>query len=479
MALSCFVVIGQLQEGTELYKRTLRKFTDLFQIQGEQTETSSFQLIENTEAHEGTFSMSPDGQNLVFTRCDTEESENIHCKLFHITSTKDGWADAVLLPFQKAGINYMHPAFFNDSTLIYSSNTEKGYGGYDLFSVSIKDSKWSVPDVMSKRVNSTGNELFPTTYRDTLFFSSDWLPGMGGLDIFKSVKDEFGDWSFPTNLEAPINSGGDDFHYVITKFPTNIDPSFEGYISSSRKGGEGGDDIYKFIHSIRKPDLSDSLDLPDEGDIVLDIFTYWEDENGIQYPVADVLVSVLSRSGYTRDISNLEGQTEVNVEKGESYQLQFQADGYFNVYNDFIAPDNSVPAGNVIRIIRKVRLDKIVEGEEIVLENIYYDFDKWDLREDALPELDKLVSILRDNPGIRIQLFSHTDCRGTEKYNIELSQKRASSAVNYLIAKGISSDRLAAIGKGEDSPIVQCYCEECTEEEHQANRRTTFLVIEN
>jgi len=186
---------------------------------------------------------------------------------------------------------------------------------------------------------------------------------------------------------------------------------------------------------------------------------------------------MLSQIDYKRGFSDTEGHTEFDIDKGVSYQLQLQGEGYFNVYDYFKAPDKTISADNLIRVVRKIRLDKIVEGKEIVLENIYYDFDKWALRDDALPALDVLVSILRDNPQIRIQLSSHTDCRGTDKYNLDLSQKRATSVVEYLITKGISSGRLIAVGRGEGSPLLQCYCEECTEEEHQANRRTAFTVI--
>jgi peptidoglycan-associated lipoprotein len=126
----------------------------------------------------------------------------------------------------------------------------------------------------------------------------------------------------------------------------------------------------------------------------------------------------------------------------------------------------------------EIVLDKIYKNREIVLENIYYDFDKWDIRPDAEPTLNRLSEVLKQNPEVRIQLGSHTDCRGNDNYNEDLSQKRAQSAVNYLISRGIDPGRLSALGYGETQPAAECVCTRCTETEHQTNRRTTFKVIE-
>ena len=158
------------------------------------------------------------------------------------------------------------------------------------------------------------------------------------------------------------------------------------------------------------------------------------------------------------------------------YDANASMSGYLTNSLEFIAPPKEEGQYEVT-VNKEVYLDRIYPGKEIILQNIYYDLDKWEIREDAKPALNELVKVLKDNPNIRIQLASHTDCRASDEYNFELSQKRAQSAVNYLVENGIASERLQAKGFGKSQLIEKCPCETCTEEQHQVNRRTTFTVL--
>ena len=291
-----------------------------------------------------------------------------------------------------------------------------------------------------------------------------------------------------------LNSGADDFAFTPT--PASARPAGllkSGFFSSNRSGesAKGGDDIYRFEQRVPplKPVKVDTMPAKVaaykmilEGYVLEKIYEAPDDPNS----------KVLGRKP-------LEGAA-VKAEFGAKKQMfSVAADGYFrleltdNMDYTFYATQNGYlanstkfstrgiakdPASPVQTFEVEIVLDKIFRDREIVLENIYYDYDKWDIRPDAEPTLNRLAEVLRQNPGVRIQLGSHTDCRGNDSYNQELSQRRAQSAVNYLISNGIVSDRLTAMGYGERQPAAPCACARCTEAEHQTNRRTTFKIVE-
>ena len=185
-------------------------------------------------------------------------------------------------------------------------------------------------------------------------------------------------------------------------------------------------------------------------------------------------------NGKRREITmNTEGVASLDLETETDYSLTASHVGYLNNVGKFTSKGiGKDPSNPVQRFEVEIVLDKIYKNKEITLDNIYYDYNKWDIRSDAQPTLNQLGETLMQNPSIKIQLSSHTDCRGKDDYNTVLSQKRAESAMNYLISRGISADRLGAKGYGESEPAAPCECAKCTEEAHQINRRTTFKVLE-
>jgi outer membrane protein OmpA-like peptidoglycan-associated protein len=416
------------------------------------------------------------------------------------SGTEEEWSAPEQLPFQKDKVNYMHPALSSDgNTLFFAANDTDGWGGYDLCAMQRnprKESGWEEPVILGRNVNSSGNEVFPTIDADTLYFSSDGLPGMGGLDLFKSYRTDRG-WTPPFNLKAPVNSGYDDFSFlVLTTAPKNTfkrpgELVRTGLLSSNRKseGAKGGDDIYRFEQRIPLPKPVP----PDTAvvrvvtpKLILDVYVLEKihadpgDPNSIvigRKPLTAAAVNA-EFSGKNQSFNtNNEGFCRLELSESTDYAFSASFPGYLSDKARFSSKGIARDPNNPVQYFElEIVLDKIYRQTESVLENIYYDYDKWDIRKDAEPSLDRLAEILRQNSDIKIQLGSHTDCRGNDAYNLGLSQKRAQSAVSYLISKGIDPSRLSAAGYGETSPAASCACARCTEAEHQMNRRTTFKI---
>jgi peptidoglycan-associated lipoprotein len=493
-------------DGESVYAWTGNKFMDLYIVEPDDASPQHFDNQLNSAANEGTACFSKEGLEVFFVRTvEAYKGDDAYCKIYVAEKNPDGgWGSPTPFPYQKEKINYLHPALSSDgNTLFFSCNDPDGWGGYDLYST-VRNKKsetgWDEPKLMSRNINSSGNELFPTIVADTLFFASDGLQGMGGLDIFSTFKADRNAWTPPHNLKAPINSGSDDFGFMIQpaktgeeiKKPTKPgDLIRTGFFSSNRPGGRGGDDIYHFEQRVPppKPVVVDTLPkgpitykIVLEGYVLEKIFANQDDPNSKflgRKPLKGATVVVESGSKKQNFIVKEDGYFKLELAENSDYYFTASLQGYLSNNAKFstkgIAKDPATPT-QVFEI--EIVLDKIFKNREIVLENIYYDYDKWDIRPDAEPTLNRLADVLRQNPSIRIQLGSHTDCRGNDTYNQELSQRRAQSAVNYLIGKGINEDRLSAIGYGESQPAATCACTRCSEAEHQTNRRTTFKIVE-
>lgn len=306
---------------------------------------------------------------------------------------------------------------------------------------------------------------------------------MGGLDVYKTYQVN-GQFVYAQNLLPPINSSYDDFKFLPFA-PNRSDITNTAYFSSNRPGGAGSDDIYLYFRELPEP-LPPGVEEPrDQFTYRLEIRTVTRKEDPssggmLRFPLENSRIRV--QGGHdTTMISDLNGEVVIRGFKRSPLSAAFSKQDYFT-YRENISlgklgkPDT---VGNEIVYRFTKLMDPIVRNKEIVLENIYYDYDRWNIRPDARPILDSLANLLQDNPEIvRIELTSHTDCRGSDEYNENLSQKRAESAVTYLIGAGIEMDRLSARGYGESQPVEVCECESCTEEEHQANRRTAFRILE-
>lgn len=485
--------------GTYLW--TGRAYSDLFLYNKLTKSVISFDNRINSADNDGNAALSPDGQLLVFTRCAADELYDAWCRLMVSRKQENGWGTPEPLPFCKPGINYGHPAFAaNGVTLFFASNDPAGKGGHDIYFVQLqKDDTWSEPINAGPEINTIGNEMYPSVYRDTLFFSSDHHPGLGGLDIFKTWLMENNRWASPMNLKAPINSGADEFAFVIDTFTPVVEGVLlQGYFTTNRGGASRGDDIYAFtLHGQREvelevPDPDEEADTPvielprPQLFLILQVaepvFARPGDPNSDQTgtsPLPNGPVMVAADQNEVRQVTDGSGQLITGLEWDKNYQFTARYRDHLSASWEIDTRDIQIDSGRAsITIRHTLLLQPIVRNTEIILRNIFYDLDQWTIREDARPALNELAAMLKANPGIRVQLSAHTDCRATDDYNRELSQKRAQSAMEYLISKGIAPERLVARGYGETMPAVDCICEQCTEEEHQANRRTTFMIID-
>ncbi len=475
--------------GSGVYKWTGEKFSDLFVMFKSGSEVRSFDPIINSNANEGAACFTSDMNTIYFTRCDHENDGDAYCKLMVSHKIDGSWSEPEVMPFVLDKINYGQPALFEqEQVLIFVADIEAPGGTSDLYYVEIDgNGMYSQPEKLPSYINSQGNEKFPVTDGDTLYFSSDFWPGMGGYDIFKVFLKADGTWSQPENMGYPVNSGGDDFSFVIDKqAKAKLNVVREGFLVSSRQGS-GKDDIYTFQELAVKTQKQDPV--IEKKTVFITVNTYTpeyktaDDPNsGVAFnkPLGDCLINIFDESGNRFISSNTDGNgffvAEVTVDK--SFRLVAAKAGYLNGVLEFSTMNLTFDTlTNTTTLNLSVVLNKIYEDKEIILNNIYYDYDKWDIKAEAKPALDYLASLMIDNPQIKIQLSSHTDCRGDDVYNVELSQKRAQSVVDYLISKDVNADRLIPKGYGESMLLETCICEQCTEQQHQVNRRTTFKIV--
>lgn len=486
--------------GKENYRWTGNRFMDIFIAEPQSASPQVFESLWNSSGNEGTPCFNKTATEAFFVRAaGAYKSDDAYCKIYRTEKYRAdaGWSDPVPLFFQKEKINYMHPVLSPDgNTLYFACNDPDGWGGFDLWSVQRNpksETGWDTPKPLPRNVNTTGNELFPSFDADTLYFASDSHTGMGGLDIFRTYRVGKDTWSSPHNLKSPVNSGADDFGFVVSPEKKRDGLLKSGYFSSNRncEGAKGGDDIYRFEQRMPPPKPIQTDTTPTapiahkiilEGYILEKIYANANDPNSRvlgRKPLNGANVQAEWGSKKQGFSVKEDGFFRMELAENTDYSFHASLSGYLSNSTKFstkgIAKDPLSPV-QVFEI--EIVLDKIFRNREIVLENIYYNYNKWDIRPDAEPTLNRLTDVLRQNPEIRIQLGSHTDCRGNDSYNQALSQRRAQSAVNYLIGKGIDPSRLSAKGYGESLPAVNCPCNSCTEVEHQTNRRTTFKVVE-
>jgi outer membrane protein OmpA-like peptidoglycan-associated protein len=338
-----------------------------------------------------------------------------------------------------------------------------GFGGTDLYYCTKEaNGTWSQPVNCGNVVNTSGKECFPTIAKDgTLYFSSDGHLGMGALDLF-SAKGVKAKWQAVTNLEAPFNSGGDDFGIIF-------DPEGKGetgLLSSNRKSANGTDDIYSFKSNRIPCTLTGiAMEQPEAKQKQLP-----------GKPLQGVALR-LYKVGDTTGLlaySDKDGKFSFPIQSGVKYMVKGSKEGYLTKSVE-VLPDCKSEL-DLVKLNMPLNKNKV--NTSYIVENIYYDLDKSDIRPDAARELDKLVVMLQDNPEVKIELSSHTDSRQSDSYNNMLSQLRADAAVKYIISKGIDYNRITAKGYGETKLLNRCKNGvNCSEDEHQKNRRTEFKLI--
>jgi outer membrane protein OmpA-like peptidoglycan-associated protein len=445
----------------------------------------------NQAYHDGPASFTSDYSQIFTTRTlknstkkDTSDYRTDRLKIYQANLIDEKKIVYQAFPYNSEDYSVGHPTVSHDGKrLFFSSNKPGGFGQSDLYFSELVDGKWGEPVNLGEVVNTFGNEVFPFLANDsTLFFSSDGLLGFGGLDLYETNLVN-GQWITPWNLKLPLNSPYDDFSLIFNKNMT------DGFFSSNRPGGVGSDDIYAFKNYRKTPPTDDRLSAPkvplaksgEKPSIMPEIAKspvisgYVKDKNTM-VPLDSATVFVLNTT--TSEVlvlkTNPDGYFETPVTKGDFYIAKAMKPDFFDDCLNFRIPADNKSEKN--KTPRDLLLDKYALNQVFVIENIYYDLDKWFIREDAKPPLDNLIRILKEYP-INVELGSHTDSRASFDYNIELSQKRAESAVRYITFNGINPMRLTAKGYGETKLVNNCADGiPCTEPQHQANRRTEFKI---
>ena len=470
--------------GNKINPVTGDNYTDIFETRLEKKGTWSKPEAVNDTVNsvndDGTPAFGGDNfNNLYFTRCKIVRGMKLGCQIYLARRQPgDDWLNVDGLAIAHDSISIAHPTLSKDGlTMYFVSDMAGGFGGNDIYMITRKSktsNKWEAPVNMGMDINTAGNEVFPFIRENgILYFASDYHPGMGGLDIFKATRGEDDRWVVE-NMRYPINSPADDFAIV---FKGNKE---EGLFSSSRKaeGAKGKDDIYSFV----LPPMEFIL----EGRII-------DDQS--EKSVPSTRIKIMGSDGTDLDITTKEdGSFRYKLNPHTDYVYVVKKEGYLNSREKV----STAEMADSKTFTHTIRMSSITSPVEV--ENVFYDFGKWELREESKKELDHLVQILNTNPNITIELGSHTDMVGDSLSNMILSQRRAQSVVDYLLQKGIAKDRLVAKGYGKSVPktitaklaksypfkegdvltedyIRQLATDELKEKANQINRRTEFKVL--
>lgn len=419
--------------GGKISSATGELFSDIYYTErdkkGVWSEPKNIDASVNTAFDEGTCSLSSDFNTLYFTRCRFSKREKLGCEILSSKRSEAGWLAPEALKLTPDSMIVAHPAISNDGlTLYFASNIAGGFGGTDIWKVTrnSETDNWGEPINLGGDINTAGSEMFPYIHPDgTLYFSSDGLPGVGGLDIFRAKPNDKNGWTVE-NMRFPVNSPSDDFGIVFEK------EREAGYFSSRRTGGRGADDIYLFY-------------LPP---ILFNMIGQITDDK-TQKPIPQSTVKLVGSDGViSQSETGTDGSYKFMLNPNTDYVLIASKKGYLNNKGKETTRDLKQSKDFTVNI-QLTSTEKPIE-----IPNIFYDYDRWELRPESMAALDRLIEILNDNPTVTIELGSHTDCRGSLDYNYDLSQKRAQSVVNYLIEKGIATDRLKAKGYAQSQPKV-------------------------
>ena len=428
----------------------------------------------NTEFDEGIVAFSPDAQTMYLTKARRELNAPTSVEIYTSTRSDAKWSAPVKFEITADTLStFGHPAVSPDGEYLYFvSDMPCGYGGKDIWRISLKERQGSLVN-LGPDINTEGNDDFPYVRSDgSLYFSSDGHPGMGGLDIFRATA--VGDpadlrWKVE-NMGFPINSAGDDFGITFGK-------GEDGFFSSNRGDARGYDHIYSFEY--------DPVRITIEG-LVMD-----KDEE----PVKNAIIRIVGNDGSNqKEVARDDGSFSFALQRGVKYVMLAGAKGYLNQKQEFASDSTMEDANYWVEFI----LPSI--SKPSVVENIFYDYDKADLRPESKTALNELIAVLHDNPNVTIEMASHTDRWGSDAYNINLSERRAKSVVDYLVENGISRDRLQPHGYGKSRPktvtkriarlypqfkegdiLTEEFIKTLSEEDQQAadqiNRRTEFSVL--
>lgn len=425
----------------------------------------------NTEMDEGVCSFTPDGQTMYLTRARREPNASTSVEIFTSQRSDAKWSAPVKYEILNDTVSAVgHPSVSADGKWLYfTSDMPGGQGGRDIWRINLLDKQGSLEN-MGEFINTPCDEMFPYSRTDSiLYFASDGHPGFGGLDIFKATLTPSGGWKVE-NMGSPVNSAADDFGITFGQGES-------GFLTSNRGDGRGYDHIYSFV----LPDL----------EIWISGWVLDRDEE----PVPNAVIRIIGKDGSNQKaVANPDGSFRFPLQRGVDYVMLAGAKGYLNAKQEFTTDIAEEDAEyNVDFILASI-------NKPVVIDNIFYDFDKAVLRDESKAALDEMAQIMRDNPNITIEMASHTDRVGSDEYNIGLSQRRAKSVIDYLISVGIKADRLQWQGYGKSRPktitkklarlypqfkegdvLTPEYIENLSEEDAEAadqiNRRTEFQVL--
>ena len=472
-----FLYFTSNRQSSGIYASTGTPFMKMFRTRAEgiKVDVQNVQQLpefrNEDNLNQGSMAVSPDGNTLIYARANSTSAKDLpDVHLFVSYFRGGGYTQPIWMPVNEDEFyTNTTPAFSPDGNELYfSSLRPDGKGGLDLYKATkLANGEFGNAVNMGNQINTPGNEMFPYVAPDgKIFFASDGHAGFGKMDLFVAERTEKG-WEVK-NLGSNINSTADDFGIFFSKYPT------EGFLSSNREGGLGDDDIYFFEDKTPKPKIVN---------VFLNVTTKEKKDDGTEVllPQTRVVLYDGANKNVGGDFSNQNGRLRFTLAPNANFSIIASKSGYFSKSITYTTvgktprPEDLIQEVTNITLDTTVVLDALILERSIVLENIYYDLDKADIRPDAALELDKLVKILKDNPSIRIELSSHADARATDEYNDALTQRRAESAVAYLVSQGIDASRLVAKGYGKRQLIIE---NAQTEEEHQTNRRTEFKVIE-
>jgi outer membrane protein OmpA-like peptidoglycan-associated protein/tetratricopeptide (TPR) repeat protein len=449
---------------------TDKYFTNLYVADIDSAKVKRFKADLNSKFHETAPVFTKDGKTVYFTRNNylngkrgRNENKTTLIKIYKATLENDKWTNIKALPFDSDNYITAHPALSPDEkTLYFSSDMPGTFGNSDVFKVSINsDGTYGVPQNLGNTINTEGKETFPyITSENEIYFASDGYPGLGGLDVFVGKLEDNGTVSNIQNVGADINSPRDDFAYII-------DPvSRRGYFSSNKAGGKGDDDIYKFLETKKlecTQELSGVITDAETGKILPETkVTIYEGQTVKSIAIADAM-----------------GIYSFPVNCGKTYNVRAEKTDYTTKEVSITIAKTSGKTDLPIALDKAIC--KVTIGDDLGkcfgIKMIYFDLDKSNIRTEAALDLEKILDVLNDNPTMKLDIRSHTDSRQTFKYNEALSDRRAQSTIKWLIKNGVKSDRLTGKGYGETQLVNECADDvKCTEQQHQANRRSEFII---
>jgi outer membrane protein OmpA-like peptidoglycan-associated protein/tetratricopeptide (TPR) repeat protein len=455
---------------------TSSDFLDLYKVNADSISDNKVVKLElvNSRMHESTSVLSPDGNTLYFTRNNFKEGRNIRddegfirLRIFRATKGDGQWAVLEDLPFNSDSYSVAHPALSSDGkTLYFVSDMPGSLGQSDLFKVAINDDgTFGTPENLGDAINTEARETFPyISSEEILYFSSDGHPGLGGLDVF-ATRIERDNYSGPVlNVGEPVNSKADDFTFIF------VEDTRKGYFASNREGGTGQDDIYSFVET--RPLVFECVQ-PLSGTV--------RDKISNEVLVgATVKIIDESNQELRSAITNSEGQYELSCDCNQGNFIRAAMEGYIPA-EEYLGVSDGKP--RIVDFYLERETITAGFGDDLAkllqLSTIYFNFDKYNIRPDAEVEIQKVIAAMEKYPSLRIKANSHTDSRGPDAYNLWLSQKRADATVAYMISKGIAADRLEGEGYGETRLVNECDDGvRCSQEEHQRNRRSEFIILE-